>query len=135
MSSATSSEAEMTVPRGKTIALCALLVLLAGSAGSLLRVRAQSGVATRPTPVKPLTSRIPPPTVTSGDRGGTYHSLERQATRVTTRFADAVAHAERTADGELSTHLTNLAGADVAAFKVHHVDAEVDSLEFTMADG
>jgi hypothetical protein len=110
------------------------LVLMAGSAGSLWRVRAQNATAARPAPVQPLNQRIPPAAVTKGDRGGTYHSLEAQATRVRTRFADAIAVADRTADGELSTRLTNMAGNDIAAFKVHHVDAETDSLEFTIAD-
>lgn len=84
--------------------------------------------------VQTLKDRIPPPSITTGDRGVTYHSLEHQATRVTTRFADAVAVADRTLDGQLSTHLTDLAGNDLIALRVHHVDAENDSLEFTLAD-
>jgi len=62
------------------------------------------------------------------------HSLERQATRVTTRFANAVALANRTPDGQLSTRLTDLAGNDMVTLRVHHVDAENDSLEFALAD-
>jgi len=84
--------------------------------------------------VETLKNRVPPPPATNGDRGVTYHSLERQATHVTTRFADAVAYADRTADGHLSTHLTDLAGNDMVTFRVHHVDAENDSLEFALAD-
>jgi hypothetical protein len=81
-----------------------------------------------------LKDRIPPPSVTTGDRGATYHALERQALRVTTRFADAVAVADRTPDGKLSTRLTDLAGNDVMTFEVHHVDAERDSLEIAFLD-
>jgi hypothetical protein len=98
------------------------------------QVRAQGSTTARQGPVQALKDRIPPPSVTAGDRGGTYHSLERQATRVTTRFADAVALANRMADGQLSTRLTDLAGNDMVTFRVHHVDAESDSLEFTLAD-
>jgi len=98
------------------------------------RVRAQSSTTARQAPVQALKNRIPPPSVTVGDRGARYHSLERQATRVTTRFDDAVATANRTADGQLSTRLTDLAGKDMVIFRVHHVDADRDSLEFALAD-
>jgi hypothetical protein len=124
----------MSVPRKRLFATFVLLTLLAGSAGSVWRVRAQNAPAARLPPVQTFKDRIPPVSVTSGDRGATYHSLEREAMRVTTRFADAVAIANRTVDGQLSTRLTDLAGNDMVAFRVHHVDAQTDSLEFTLAD-
>jgi len=124
----------MGVPRKRLFATFALLVLLVGSAGSIWRVRAQGGTTARQSPVQTLKDRIPPPSATAGDRGVTYHSLERQATRVTTRFADAVALANRTPDGQLSTRLTDLAGNDMVTLRVHHVDAEIDSLEFALAE-
>lgn len=124
----------MSAPRKRLFAMFVLLALLAGSAGSMWRVRAQNGPAARQVPVQTLKDRISPAPVTNGDRGATYHALEREATRVTTRFADAVAVADRTLDGQLSTRLTDLAGNDMVAFRVHHVDAESDSLEFTLAD-
>jgi hypothetical protein len=123
----------MSVPRRRLFATFVGLVLLTGSAGSVWRVRAQNAPATRRVPVQTLKDRMPPPSVTSGDRGVTYHSLEREAARVTTRFPDAVAIADRTVDGELSTRLTDLAGNDMVVFKVHRVDGESDSLEFTFA--
>ena len=124
----------MSAPRKRLFATFVLLALLAGSAGSMWRVRAQNGTAARQVPVQTLKGRIPQAPVTNGDRGATYHALEREATRVTTRFADAVAVADRTLDGQLSARLTDLAGNDMVAFRVHHVDAESDSLEFTLAD-
>ena len=124
----------MGAPRKRLFATFVLAVLLVGSAGSMLRVRAQSRTTAQPGAVQTLKDRIPPPSVTAGDRGVTYHSLERQATRVTTRFADAVAVANRTADGQLSTRLTDLAGNDMVTIRVHHVDADSDSLEFARAD-
>lgn len=128
----------MSVPRKRLFATFVLSALLAGSAGSLesvWRVRAQNApAARRQAQVQTLKDRIPPIAVTKGDRGATYHWLEREATRVTTRFADAVAIADRTVDGELSTRLTDLAGNDKVAFRVHNVDAQTDSLEFTLAD-
>jgi hypothetical protein len=54
---------------------------------------------------------------------------------VRTRFADAVAVAERGADGRLSTRVTDLVGNEVATLRVHRVDAHNDSLEFTTPDG
>ena len=124
----------MSAPRKRLFATFVVLGLLTGSAGSLWRVRAQSAPAARQVPVQTFKERIPPAAVNNGDRGVTYHSLERQAWRVTTRFADAVAIADRTVDGELATRLTDLAGNELVAFRVHHVDAESDSLEFTLAD-
>ena len=124
----------MSGPRKRLFATLVLLALLGGSAGSVWRVRAQNAPPSRQTPVQTFTDRIPPTSITSGDRGVTYHSLEREATRVTTRFPDAVAVADRTLDGQLSTRLTDLAGNDIVSLQVHHVDGESDSLEFSLAD-
>ena len=93
----------------------------------------RTGTAPRQPPVQTLPDRLSPARVTTGDRGVTYHSLENKATRVTTTFADAIAVAERGPDGQLSSRVTDLAGNEVARFKVHRVDAESDSLEFTLA--
>src|SRR6476660_9111725 len=46
-----------------------------------------------------------PATLAPGDRGATFYWLEGSAARVTARFADAVAIAERGADGALRTRL------------------------------
>jgi hypothetical protein len=124
----------MGVPRKRLFATFVLLALLVGSSGSVWRARSQTSTAARQPQVQTLQGRTPPPSVTSGDRGVTYHSLERQATRVTTRFADAVAVANRAVDGQLSTRLTDLAGNDMVTFRVHHVDGVSDSLEFAFAD-
>lgn len=124
----------MSVPRKRLFATFVLLTLLAGSVGSVWRVRAQGAPGGRQVPVQTFNNRIPPAPVTNGDRGTTYHSIEREATRVTTRFVDAVAIADRTLDGKLSTRLTDLAGNDMVALRVHSVDAGSDSLEFTLAD-
>jgi hypothetical protein len=124
----------MSVPRKRLFATFVLLVLLAGSAGSVWRLRAQNAPAAGKVPVQTFKDRIPAAPVTNGDRGATYHALEREATRVTTRFADAIAVADRTLDGQLSTRLTDLAGNEMVAFKVHHVDGAGDSLEFTLAN-
>ena len=67
-----------------------------------------------------------------GDWGVMYHSLENKAALVTTTFADAIAVAERGPDGHLSSRVTDLAGNEVARFKVHRVDAESDTLELTL---
>jgi hypothetical protein len=53
---------------------------------------------------------------------------------VTTRFRDAVATASRTVDGRVSARVTDLSGNDKVAFRVGHVDAEGDSLEFAFTD-
>jgi hypothetical protein len=122
----------MGVPRKRLFAMFVSLAILAGSGGSVWRLRAQNTPMARQPTVQTFKDRIPPASVTSGDRGVTYHSLEREATRVTTRFADAVAIADRTVDGELSTRLMDLAGNDIVAFRVHHIDVDSDSLEFAL---
>jgi hypothetical protein len=68
------------------------------------------------------------------DRGATYEWLESQATRVTVRFPDVVAISERTADADLKTRLTDVAGNDLVTFRVHRVDAMNDVLEFRSPD-
>lgn len=61
---------------------------------------------------------------TPGQKGATDYWLESQTARLTTRFDDAtVAVAERGADGNFETTLTDAAGRDVGRFKVHRVSA------------
>jgi hypothetical protein len=124
----------MGVPRKRLFATFVSLALVGGSAGSVWRVRAQNAPVVRSQTVQTFKDRIAPAPITSGDRGVTYHSLEHEATRVTTRFVDAVAIADRTVDGELSTRLKDPAGNEIVTFRVHHVDAESDSLEFVLPD-
>jgi hypothetical protein len=121
----------MGVPRTRMFAVSLLLACLVGSAGYTWRLAAQNGPPPN-APLQKLPARIPPPPATAADRGTTYHSLESDARRVTTRFADGIAVAERGADGTLSTHLTDLAGNDAADVRVHHVDFQSDSLEITV---
>ena len=122
----------MSAPSKRMFTAFFLFALVGGSAGPLWRARAQNRPAPQQPPVQALPERVSPPPVTPGDRGVTYHSLENKATRVTTIFADAIAIAERGPDGDLSTRVTDLAGNEVAWFKVHRVDAGSDSLEITL---
>jgi hypothetical protein len=66
------------------------------------------------------------------DRGATYYWLEGQASRVTTRFADAVAVTERDAGGDLNTRLTDLQGNDLATLALDRVDGSQHAVEFRM---
>jgi len=64
------------------------------------------------------------------DRGATYYWLEGQAKRVTTRFTDAIAVADRDPQGDFKTRLTDLAGNELATFAVDRMDSANDVLEF-----
>jgi hypothetical protein len=108
-----------------------LFAVLGGSAGSIWQVRAQKAAAPG-VPAEVFMERIPPAPVTAGDRGATYHALEATATRVTTTFPDATVVARRAADGKLSATLTDVAGNEMATFRVNRVDAEHDSLEIAI---
>jgi hypothetical protein len=121
----------MSAPRSRVLAATAVLIL--GGVGSMWHVMAQGRAIGTPL-ARPAQDRILPPSVDAGNRGNTYHWLESRATRVTTRFADAVAVAQRAPDGRLSTRLTDLAGNEVAELQVESIDAENDSLEFTIPD-
>ncbi len=68
------------------------------------------------------------------DMGGTFYFLEGRAKRVTTRFADAVAIAERGLDGSIKTRSTDLAGNEVGRLTVDHVSAR-DSGMFYESNG
>jgi hypothetical protein len=57
------------------------------------------------------------------DMGGTFYYLEGRARKVTTRFADGAAVAERGADGNIKTRATDLAGNEVGQLKVDQVGA------------
>jgi hypothetical protein len=121
----------MGASRRKVFAALVLFALLAASATSVRHLRAQDGPIGKQSAVQTLTNRIPPAVVTHGDRGATYHALEQRTRQVITRFEDAVAVANRLADGQLRARVTDLAGNDVGSLRVHHVGSEMDSLEFS----
>lgn len=111
-------------------------VVIVFLAGSSWRPKAAQKTEGPKTPTQNLKSprRIGP--VAVGDRGETYHWLESRATRVTTTFADAIAIAERGADGRLSARLTDVAGNELATFKVNQMGGRAnDDVEFTAAGG
>ena len=57
------------------------------------------------------------------DMGGTFYFLEAKAKKVTTRFADGVAVADRGMDGNIRTRSTDLAGNEVGKLSVDQVSA------------
>lgn len=114
-------------PRCRRLTAVALVLTAAGTSASLVvptwQVSAQAQRSNAPGSVRQRGDQDARPAIAPGDRGATYRWLEGQAVRVTTRFADAVASAERTADGDLKTRLTDLAGNEVAALVVDRVGA------------
>ena len=66
----------------------------------------------------------------ASDRGATYHALEHEATRVVTRFADAVATTERVTNGWHDTRLTDRNGKTLATFTVDRLNPSGEHLEF-----
>lgn len=65
----------------------------------------------------------------------TYTVLERQATRVTSRFPDAIAIATRDAHGTLAARVTDVAGNELATVVIDGPDLNVRTMNFTSADG
>ena len=57
------------------------------------------------------------------DMGGTFYFLESHARKVTTRFADGTAIAERSMDGNIKTKSTDSAGNELARLTVDQVSA------------
>jgi hypothetical protein len=67
--------------------------------------------------VGPAQRRITPDPVTNW--GSTFHTLEQKAGRVTTRFADGSAVAERDANGQIHTWLYSTTGNEIATLTAH----------------
>ena len=58
------------------------------------------------------------------DMGGTFYFLEAKAKKVTARFADGMAIADRGLDGNIRTRSTDLAGNEVGKLSVDQVSAQ-----------
>jgi hypothetical protein len=121
----------MGAPRRKIWASAVLVALFGGSGGSIWLQAQNSSLAARTA----AALRARRASVTSGERGATYDWLEAKATRVTTRFADAAAIAERGADGRVTARIVDLSGNEVATLRVGQMDAENDVVDFAAADG
>lgn len=65
-----------------------------------------------------------------GDRGATYYYLEGLATRVTTRFPDAVATTERRLDGSLNTRVTDREQREVASSTLRRIGADHSVIDY-----
>jgi hypothetical protein len=65
------------------------------------------------------------------DLGSTYYWLEGKALKTVTRFPDAVATAERSGDGDMRSHLADVAGNDIGALIVDRISASSTQLSFT----
>lgn len=70
-----------------------------------------------------------------GQRGATFYALESQTTRLTTRFAGAVAVAERGLDGHVQTTLSDLGGNEIGRFTLNHVDGTNGVLRYSSVSG
>ena len=95
------------------------------------RLRAQPSLALRSQASTPLASVAPAagipindqgPNNTIDQMGGTYNFLEGKAKRLTTRFGNGSAVAERGMDGTLKTQLLDSAGNEVVLLRVLHGD-------------
>ena len=85
---------------------------------------AQAAPATRgvgPLPALPVLTQ--PTDNEVKDMGGTFYFLEGKAKKVTARFADGVAIADRGMDGNIRTRSTDLAGNEVGKLSVDQVSA------------
>ena len=124
----------MSAPRRRlSVWLCAMGAI-GVTAGVGWHVSAQGGAAPPRPPVRALKGRAAPAPVSDGDRGATYHTLERQAIHVRTTFRDAVIEADRASDGQLSSRVLDRSGNERGTFHVRPVDADNDTLEF-LAEG
>ena len=70
-----------------------------------------------------------------GEKGATYYWLEGQVRRVVTHFPDAVVTAERAADGDLETRVTDTAGNEVGRLRVDRVDDANHVVQYMTAKG
>jgi len=106
------------------------------------------GTATSSTPRTPRQAAISPATedvrwlspsaiqaraVSPNDRGATYYAIENAATRVTARFGDAVAIADRGTDGILRTRLVDEAQNELATFRARGAGSADRVLEYQAA--
>jgi hypothetical protein len=95
------------------------------------RTPAQSASAVRVETIPPAQQAIVPP----GQKGATYYWLESQTKKLTTRFAEATATAERDVYGKLSTTLRDTSGNEIGHFQVNRADGVHDTLRYIDAAG
>lgn len=70
-----------------------------------------------------------------GHKGATFYWLEGRTVRVTTRFTNAVATAERGPDGDLTTQLVDTSGNELARFKADRIDDSTHVLQYVTPGG
>lgn len=99
---------------------------------SVLR-RGAAGQAPEETSQAATVRKIPPGqrfSASPGEKGATYDWLAGQTRRLTTRFANAVVTAERSADGDINSTVRDVVGRDLALLTVDHIDASSGIVRF-----
>jgi hypothetical protein len=129
----------------RTIAVAVVLLLLSAVAtflGPRTRALAQQQPTKQPSqqPLQPgISQSVRTLRVASDDSstmtnfGQTYHFLEGRAARVTTKYQDGTAVAERGADGSLRTHLRDLAGNELSQLGVDSDPSGTSKVELAAA--
>jgi hypothetical protein len=100
--------------RWAALGMAASIGVAAVVAASEWRPQAQTSLTGPPDAVRLVGQKPPLQPGAEEDRGATYYWLEGQASRVTTRFVDAIAVAERLPDGDFRARVTDLAGNEMA---------------------
>jgi len=123
--------------RGRRLTAAVLVLTTACATAALVipswRLSAQTRRPDAPAEVRLLSAQDARPAIAPGDRGATYYWLEEQAARVTTRFTDATATAERAAGSDLKTRLTDLAGNELAVLTLDRVGAANSVVDIRVA--
>ena len=114
------------------------VIVLAGQLWHSKLSRSITGtpVAAAPLRTAPQTLVVNDANVADGvvDMGATYHFLEGRAKRVTTRFKDYAAVAERRSDGTIHTALADGAGNTLSQLAIEHPDSSTSDVLFKTPD-
>ncbi len=114
---------------------------VAFAASQLWHSKLAGGITGAPVAAAPL--RTAPQTLAVNDAnaadsvvemGATFHFLEGRAKRVTTRFKDYAAVAERRSDGTIHTSLADAAGNPVSQLAIEHQDSSTSDVLFKTPD-
>ncbi len=102
---------------------------------SIVYARGRSSVPARGQTTPASTAAPSRPDGDIPDMGATYYWLDARARKVTTRFKDGTAAAERGLDGDVSARVYDAVGNELAILRVDRIGAAIAKVDFTTAEG